>query len=325
MRYTLAITLAAAIIVTSFAEVPDFSGTWESTYGTLFLNQTGTSVTGRYEVGGYSSVEGEVGPDGRLVFTYEEPSASGEGWFEMAADGESFRGLWRPDGGGEWYDWEAYRAGSGMLPTNWLVVLEAEWQESMTEDEYSFGEMLDAWFARVPGVTVRHRFVHDVEDLEDFCLESSGLPGNVYLILASHGTSAGIELAGGTVTANDLIRALEPCRNLAMLHFSACEVMAGSVPQTLLASRTDWPEGFIVSGYDLSVDWGASGMLEIYYYNQMLDVGLTPEQAANSVLDDIAFAGDEPTEWMYAAGFKWLAPGAVSDPGARQTGRVRDR
>lgn len=322
MRYTAALVIAFAVLASVHAETQDFTGTWESTYGILYLNQTGSSVTGHYEIGGYSSVEGEVGSNGRLVFTYTEPSASGEGWFELDASGDHFSGLWRPDGGTDWYEWEGYRAGLGMAPSNWLVVLEAEWQESMTEDEYSFGEMLDAWFARVPGVTVRHRFVHDVEDLSDFCLESSALPGKVYLVLASHGTYAGIELPGGTVTAQDLISALQPCRNLAMLHFSACEVMAGSVPAALLASRTDWPEDFIVSGYDVSVDWAASGMLEIYYFNQMLENGLSPEDAAQSVLDDIAFAGDEATQWMYAAGFRWLAPGAVVPSLPRDTGRT---
>ncbi len=184
------------------SEVPDFSGTWETTYGTLFLQQDNSVVTGYYTLDGYSTVEGTVGRGGKLIFTYSEPTASGEGWFELSDDCMSISGLWRPDGGGQWFEWEGYRAGAGVASSNWLVILESEWQSSLSEQEYSFGEMLEAWFARVPGVTVRHRFIHDVDDLTTFCLESSGLPGELYLVIASHGSSSGIELASGTVSSS---------------------------------------------------------------------------------------------------------------------------
>ena len=288
-------------------DIADFSGTWETTYGTLVLFQEGMDVTGYYTLGGYSTVEGSVDAGGRLVFTYQEPSASGEGWFALSDDGNAIQGRWRPDGGGTWYDWEGYRAGSGMVPSSWLVVLESEWQTSLAEDEYSFGQMLDAWFARVPGVTVRHRFVHDADDLRTFCLESSGLPGDLYLIIASHGSGSGIELASGTVSSRDFIQAIEPCRNLAMIHFSCCEIMSGSLPRSIIASRDSWPDGFLVSGYTESVDWGASGIIEIFYLNQILENGMEPPAAAASVLDDIDFAGSA-TGSMDRAGFTWLEP-----------------
>lgn len=289
-------------------DITDFSGTWETTYGTLFLNQDGSSVNGFYTLDGYSTVEGEVGADGRLVFTYTETNASGEGWFELSVDCMSINGKWRPDGTRLWFDWEGYRAGSGITPSDWLVVLESEWQASMTEEEYSFGEMLSSWFARIPGVNVRHRFIHDVDDLSAFCLESSGLPGNLYLVIASHGTSAGIELSSGTVSSREFIDALEPCRNLAMIHFSCCEIMAGRTPDAIISSRRDWAEGFLVSGYTQSVDWGASGIIEIFYLNQILENGLTPVDAANSVIEDIDFAGESATRWMDRAGFTWITP-----------------
>lgn len=298
-------------------DVPDFSGTWETTYGTLVLFQEGEEVTGYYTLGGYSTVEGAVGPDGRLSFTYREPSASGEGWFDLLDGGMRLDGEWRPDGGGIWYGWEGVRAGSGTAPSLWLVVLEAEWQASLLEEEYSFGEMLEAWFARVPGVEVRHRFVHDPDDLAAFCLESSGLPGDLYLVIASHGTSSGIELASGTVSADEFVRALEPCRNLAMVHFSCCGIMAGRLPQAVLSSRDDWPEGFVVSGYTRSVDWAASGMIEIFYLNQILENGLPPSEAAASVLEDIDFSGTSSTATMEGAGFAWEGPGGGGGSGQR--------
>ena len=67
--------LTAAIIAMilpaglSADEYADFSGVWETTYGTLILNQEGSSVSGYYTLGGYSTVEGEVDSDGKLTFT----------------------------------------------------------------------------------------------------------------------------------------------------------------------------------------------------------------------------------------------------------------
>jgi hypothetical protein len=270
------------------------------------LYQDGSEVNGFYTLGGYSTVQGTVDADGKLEFTYTEPSASGEGWFQLSNEGSSFSGMWRPDGTSIWYQWEGSRAGTGMEESNWLVILESEWQTSLSEDEYSFGDMLAAWFARIPGVTVRHRYVHDGNDLANFCLEAAGLPGKVYLVIASHGSTSGVELASGTVSTQDFLRAIRPCRNLAMIHFSCCQIMAGPLPRAIMDSRDDWPEDFIVSGYTRSVDWGASGMIEIYYLDQILENGLAPRDAAQSVLQDIDFAGEQDTRWMEAAGFTWL-------------------
>ncbi len=288
------------------SELPDFSGTWETTYGTLFLQQDNSVVSGYYTLDGYSTVEGTVDRNGKLIFTYSEPTASGEGWFELSDDSMNISGMWRPDGGGQWLEWEGYRAGVGVASSKWLVILESEWQTSLAEEEYSFGEMLAAWFARVPGVTVRHRFIHDADDLKTFCLESSGLPGELYLVIASHGSSSGIELTSGNVSSREFVDAIRPLHNLAMIHFSCCEIMAGRMPQAIVSSRSNWPADFIVSGYSHSVDWGASGLIEIFYFNQILENGFSPSDAANSVLEDIDFAGQSSTRWMDAAGFSWI-------------------
>lgn len=317
MRNFLLILAGLAAAAAGAQDTADFSGTWDTTYGLMVLYQEGTTVTGYYTLGGYSSVEGTVDPDGRLTFTYREPAASGEGWFDLVDGGMRLQGRWRPDGGGTWYDWEGSRAGSGMEPGKWLVVLEAEWQTSMAEDEYSFGEMLAAWFARVPGVRVRHRFVHDPDDLAAFCLEASGLPGDLYLVIASHGSSLGIDLASGTVGSRDFLRAIEPCRNLAMIHFSCCEIMSGRLPAEIISSRDDWPGDFVVSGYTRSVDWGASGIIEIYYFNQILENGLAPAEAAAAVLDDMDFAGTSSTATMEGAGFTWTGTGLSAGHGPK--------
>ncbi|MEN8209980.1 MAG: hypothetical protein ABFR50_12100, partial [Candidatus Fermentibacteria bacterium] len=89
-------------------------------------------------------------------------------------------------------------------------------------------------------------------------------------------------------------------------HFSCCEIMSGRTPQAVLSSRSSWPADFIVSGYSRSVDWGASGLIEIFYLNQILENGFSPPDAAKSVIDDIDFAGRSSTRWMDAAGFTWI-------------------
>lgn len=288
--------------------VPDFSGTWETTYGTLVLKQDGSSVSGFYLMGGLCTVEGSVESSGRLVFTYEEPSASGEGWFELSSDGASFSGQWRERGSSVWSGWEGYRSGTGESGSRWLVILEVEWQDGLDEREYSFGDMLEAWFARVDGVTVRHRFVHDMDDLELFCAQAAMLPGEVFLLFSSHATEEGISLPEGTAGAREIVEAIEPCGNLAMIHFSSCLVMNGSIPERILSSRRNWPEGFVVSGYTASVDWAGSALLEFLYLNLILESGLSPAEAAEAVLETLDYAGNSPGSCMDAAGFTWLTP-----------------
>ena len=293
----------------------DFAGTWETTYGRMVLTQDGNSVSGWYTLGGgLCTVEGTVDRSGRLEFRYEEPSASGAGWFELSDDGGYMSGEWHVDGSSSWYAWEGFRqdpswSSTGLPSSSWLVVLEAEWQESMDERDFSFGEMLTAWFERVPGVEVRHRFVHDEEDVARFCFEAAGLPGTVYLVLASHGSTDGLELPGGVMDAEELLDALAPLAgSMAMLHFSSCEVMAGSCASTILGrSSMDWRDGFVVSGYDRSVDWHLSAVIEIFYYNLILEQGMEPAAAAETVLEALSFAGTSASHGLEPSGFTWMS------------------
>jgi hypothetical protein len=308
MRFARLALLCLAPAAFSAESAPDFTGLWETTYGSLNLVQeVGGTVQGYYTMGGLCTVRGRTNPEGRLVFEYEEPSARGEGWFELSPDGNSFSGMWRAEGSSSWSSWEGFRSGSGSS-TKWLVVLEAEWQSGLDEQEYSFGEMLEAWFSRVEGVEVRQRFIHDSSDLELFCAETAMLPGTVCLLVSSHASSEGVAVAEGTIGRQELLDALEPCRNLAMIHFSSCLMMAGDIPRTIASSRRDWPEGFVVSGYRNSVDWAASGILEILYLDLILEKGLTPLEACEAVTGSMDFAGARAGCCLEAAGFEWIAP-----------------
>jgi len=95
MRYTAFISASVLLTSAAFleaAETQNYGGTWETTYGTMFLSQEDSEVTGYYTYSSHSSIEGFVGRDGKFVFTYSEPSTSGEGWFELSDDGMSFTG-----------------------------------------------------------------------------------------------------------------------------------------------------------------------------------------------------------------------------------------
>lgn len=291
-----------SLILLVLAAVSDYSGTWETTYGRMVLTQDGGEVSGFYSYGGVSSIAGTVEPSGRLVFTYTERDAEGEGWFEL--EGDVIRGMWRPRGESEWSPWEGCRLGA-ETGGRWLVVLEAEWEESLDESHYSFGGMLAEWFRRVPGVSVRHRWFHDAEDLAGFCTEASMLPGDIYLVISSHATANGVSCRGGTIPLPVLVDCVKSVTaNAVMVHFSTCEIMGGRFPALLERAGTE----VFVSGYDRSVDWAASGIIEIYYLNLMLEFGLEPARAAEAVLQSISFAGDEPGAQDEAAGFSWTGP-----------------
>lgn len=290
----------------ALVSVPDFAGVWQTTYGNMFLEQNGEEVSGWYSYGGMSSIEGTVGDQGRFTFTYDEGAVTGQGWFQLSETGNSFAGEWRAEGEARFSTWEGHRS-IGEAST-WLLVLESEWQESLSENEYSFGEMLQAWLGRLPDLEIRHRFVHDAEDVILVCAEAAMLPGDVYLVFASHGTEEGISLNGGTVTPRQLARAVSVIPSLKLVHFSCCLVMAGGTDEAVISARTDWDQDFAVSGYTTSVDWGGSAIIEFYYLNQILSNGMTPLEASKALLEDIRFAGSLGTGNMAGAGFQIRTP-----------------
>lgn len=287
------------------SEIVDFSGIWETTYGELFLEQSGSKVSGWYNMNGICTVEGIINSSGRLIFKYIEPSASGEGWFEMSEIGNSFTGEWKEDGTNTWYSWDGYRKGSGNNK-KWLIVLEVEWQESISENEYSFGEMLQEWFNRLENVEVRQRFFHSIQDLIDLSAEIGMLSGDVYLLIATHATEEGLQVKGNIITAKEISEALKYCQNLKLLHFSACQIMGGDIPEEIMSLNKNWDNNFIISGYTRSVDWAGSALIEFFYLDMILGKGFLPDEAAASVLETFSYAGNIGTKWMEPAGFKWI-------------------
>jgi len=69
---------------------------------------------------------------------------------------------------------------------------------------------------------------------------------------------------------------------------------------------------FPVSGYDRSVDWAASALIEFHYLDMVLGRGLSPAAAAEQVIGLIGYAGEKDlTGSPYpAAGFRIFMPNA---------------
>jgi hypothetical protein len=272
------------------------------------LVEDGDAVQGVYAYGGNSTLSGKV-EGNRLKFRYQEPDAEGEGWFDLAADGNRFDGRWKAKGVAGWSDWSGMRV--QPVPNRvWLVVVEANWEKDIAEHEYSFGSMLRAFFARAPHVQVRHRMFQDERSLKRWCGELAYLAEPAVLVLASHGDGQGLTVDGHTVGAAALADSVRYARGLRLLHFSACLAMKdGLAPEMVrtLGKQATFP----ISGYTTSVDWASSAIIEFAYLDMILCRGMSPARAAEQVRLLMPFSGDKhvPGAVLPAAGFRLLVPG----------------
>jgi hypothetical protein len=284
-----------------------FDGVWETTFGPMRLFHEADRVHGCYEGVGMANMQGQMQGD-RFVFRYQEPKASGEGWFELDEQQLNFQGAWRPDGSTAWGAW----GGRRRLPTpnlRWLVVLEAHWQRSLAEEECAFGHMLREFFARVGNVKVRHRFFQNEAGLEKWCRELMYLPEPAVLVIATHGNDQGLMAHGQPIGPRVLVHNLPKAESLMLLHFSAC-LMLNDGPAGETARALHSVGAFPVSGYTTSVDWAASAILEFTYFDLILSRGMPPALAAEQVGRLLSFAGDGgvPEAGFPGAGFRILLP-----------------
>ncbi len=285
----------------------EFEGIWDSSFGLLRLAHETDRVIGFYESAGPSALEGRLEND-RLTLRYREPRTQGIGHFELDPGATSFRGEWRADGTEQWAPWRGQRL-MAMPNLLWLVVIEAHWQRSYLEKEYAFGSMLREFFARLPHVNVRQRFFEDEAGLQRWCRELMYLPEPVVVVLASHGTQEGLTVQGKPLDTKRLVESLRYADNIMLLHFSACLMIqdgeAGGLARALQETVR-----FPVSGYDRSVDWTASALIEFNYLDMVLGRGVAPTDAARQIHRLIGYAGDKdvPDSPYPAAGFRILTP-----------------
>ena len=285
----------------------EFEGIWESSFGLMRLVQEPDCVLGFYEGLGPSTVKGRL-QNNRLTFRYQELRAQGEGYLELAPDAASFQGEWRADGTQQWALWQGRRL-APVAGLRWLVVIEAHWQRSYLDKDYAFGHMLREFFSRLPHVNVRQRFFEDEASLERWCRELMYLPEPVAVVIASHGTQEGLTVQGNSFDTGRVVESLRYADNVLLLHFSSCLMMQdGKASELARALQT--AVRFPISGYDRSVDWAASALIEFHYLDMVLGRGISPADAAQQVLYLIAYAGDRdlPGSPYPAAGFRILLP-----------------
>jgi hypothetical protein len=105
------------------------------------------------------------------------------------------------------------------------------------------------------------------------------------------------------------VESLRYAENILLLHFSSCLMMQDGKASELARALQEAVR-FPVSGYDRSVDWAGSALIEFHYLDMVLGRGLAPAEAARQVLNLIAYAGeqDPPGSPYPAAGFRILMP-----------------
>jgi hypothetical protein len=269
-----------------------FTGLWQTAFGKMRLRHDGNKVEGIYEFAGRSTIAGTV--DGRtLKFTYDQSDGEkGSGTFALAADGLSFSGTWqggkeKQTGGGAW-------EGRRILPQagrQWLIILEAPWEQGLNENEYSFGLMLRTFFARVPTVAVRHRVLNTEADFRRWTREVPYLAEPVVLYISSHGTAEGITVGGKPIGAKLIAECIRDADNIMLLHFGSCLVCAGDVPKEIrkeLGSRANYP----ISGFTKMVDWAGSALVDFTYLELLFARQMPPGEAVKQTHKMLSFAKD---------------------------------
>ncbi len=279
---------------------PDsFSGLWRTEFGKMRLSQIGTHVTGVYEYGGGSNISGEM--DGRtLKFKYDQPDGEkGEGAYTLSADGVTFTGAWKSnhDTGGEW---NGFRVAPKEGKT-WLIVLEARWENNLEEQEYSYGDMLRAFFVRIPSVQMRHRFITDEASFRKYCAEANYIAEPVVLYISSHGTKEGIGANGKLIPANVIIDCVKNLGDVRLLHFGSCMVAGGDIPKQL---REATGKRFPVSGFVNAADWGGSAVIDFTYLDLVLERNMSPAMAVAQTRKMLSFARENsaPDDVISGAG-----------------------
>jgi hypothetical protein len=254
------------------------------------LIQNGKEVSGIFAGGIGNSIEGSA--EGRkLTFRTMEGDSRGEGWLELSRDGSSFSGQRRSGTDGAWKE----VSGTRLMPETgitWLVVLEANWEESLSEAEYNFGDIIKSYFAGTPYVRVRHRRFANEDDLRYWLSEIPYLAEPTVVVVSSHGAADGIFGSADykPIPASAFSDVLRYASNLKLLHLAACLTMKGDYSKKIL-KRVPADVRFPISGYATSVDWAGSALADLLYYEFVLGRGYEPQQAFNEILKLMPVAG----------------------------------
>jgi hypothetical protein len=214
----------------------------------------------------------------------------------------------------------------------WIVVLEGtEWSTSMFDEDASLGKMVHAIFDAEKYIEVRQRVFSSPADFIAQCREAANLPGDVIVLIASHGDASGIKCRTGKIGERELSDGLSQIRNLRTVHFSACDLMSGTIPDTIRSELAVLPkfEGF--SGYTNSVDWMGSAICDFTYLDLLVNRGLPAKSAAEALKDMLSFAGSKrplaspfsALGFCFSPAFK-KRPGNVRTPPTQRSGKAEE-
>jgi hypothetical protein len=152
--------------------------------------QTGEKVEGCYDFNGRATINGtakENTPEGYLSRT---------GWndrhsrMETGAGSGQLCGHLKPDTGtgGAW-------SGKRVEPQPgriWLIILEARWERSLRDGEYSYGEMLRQFFTPCSGGCRAPPLFYRARDFAQWCTDLPYFAEPIVFYISSHGTEKGI-------------------------------------------------------------------------------------------------------------------------------------
>ena len=277
-----------------------FDGLWDTSLGRLRLVQEAGHVWGSAEMDASVRLEGDIEPGGRLSFRLEGATPQGRGHFELDTLGYLVDGEWTEEGQAREQAPGAI-GGQRAMPRpglTWLVVLEANRQRALDDNEFALGRTVRELFARLPWTLVRHRFYDADASLLRWCRQLLFQPEPSVLVVAGQADAGGLTGVIGSLRFAD---------GLKLLHVSAPASLAG--PE---AGRALREAPFPVSGYTANVDWAQCALADLVYLDMILDKGLTPEQAAEQLPQLVRFAGTENLAGSpyRPAGFTFVAPDA---------------
>ena len=271
----------------AIAEPTSFSGVWNTDFGLMRLAQSGEKVTGCYAYGGRSTIEGTVTGDA-FTFAYTEPDGTqGKGEFKLAASRESFAGKWAANGDSRNHPWKGTRV-QPQPGREWLVVLEARWENSLQQPEYSYGEMLRQFFTRVPSVAVRHRTFTGRDEFARWTADLPYFAEPVILYVSSHGEKGGITVGNVVLDGKFIGEQLRFAPAVKLVHLGACLAMSGEVPNEIRkAVGANAPP---VSGFTNFADWAGSAVIDFSYLDLILSRKFKPADAVKAARENILFA-----------------------------------
>lgn len=269
-----------------------FDGLWNTSFGPMRLRQSGDRCEGQYRYQGLACTISGTVTNGRFNFSYSQPDGErGEGWFSLASADE-FTGQWKSAGMNAYEAWTGGRMIARPGVTR-LVVLESNWERGLADREYSFGDMLRVFFQRVPNVVVTQRMIHTADDVRRYVGEVAFVPEPTIVYFSSHGTRDGLSLDGGSIKAEEIGAALKGCTNLVLVHFGACELMAGDAAQRVRSNAGAALRGIPISGYANTADWAGSALTDFTYLSLIFEHNLSPNAALDEVRRNLRFASEQ--------------------------------